>query len=86
MQKCDTKGPKKIEDHSSITGVVSAGQFENFGASTYESQNENNLLTASKTIVINDIVNSWVLYTTLILKDTGFTNILLRCFIIPPVI
>ena len=53
MQKCDTKRPKKIEDHSSITGVVSAGQFENFGASTYESQNKNNLLTASKTIVIN---------------------------------
>ena len=61
MQKCDAKGPKKIEDNSSITGVVSAGQFENFGASTYDSQNENNLLTASKTIVINDIVNSGVL-------------------------
>ena len=32
-----------------------------FCASMYESQNENNLLTASKTIVINDIVNSGVL-------------------------
>ena len=60
MQKCDAKGPKKIEDISSISGVVSAGQFENFGASTYESQNENNLLTASL-IVINDIVNSGML-------------------------
>ena len=47
MQKCDTKGPKKIEDNSSITGVVSAGWFENFGDSAYESQNENKLLTAS---------------------------------------
>ena len=60
MQKCDAKGPKQIEDISSISGVVSAGQFENFDASTYESQNENNLLTASL-IVINDIVNSGML-------------------------